>query len=75
MSENERAERPPDATMAFGRIGANETDERPGVHGAPDAAGAAAGGGDPAAELPPLASAEIDATPVRLRFTDGGERS
>ena len=69
--ENEEAELP-DATTAFGTSGENETDERPGAQEARDAARAAGPAGLDAV-LPPLASDEVDATPLRVRFAGGGQ--
>ena len=63
-------ERPPDATVAFGHEPAGHTasDESPGL--APRQATATAAEG---AVLPPLAEAEIDVTPLAVRFESAGE--
>ncbi len=59
----------PDATTAFEVMGANESDHQPGVQSSADSAPASTDG----AELPPLITGDIDATPVRSRFVDGGQ--
>lgn len=61
----------PGATVAFGQTTADPTErfERPGMAPALDAEADAARGG----VLPPLATTEIDASPLRGRFASGGE--
>ncbi|MCA0180879.1 MAG: hypothetical protein LCH77_15105 [Actinobacteria bacterium] len=66
---NEEPDRP-DATTAFEVMSPNETDEPPGVVSAPAEGARESTAGE---ELPPLFTAEVDATPVRARLAEGGQ--
>ena len=72
MNDNQEADRP-DATTTFGTIRENETDERPGMAAAAAATTDAAGDAARNAVLPPRTSDQIDTTPLRARFSDGGQ--